>query len=363
MDRRYVGILLNKSVFEGIPSGNTKHEAIRFYEEAGHLHGLTPCYFRLQDIRLHQHTVNAYVKNHSGYIRTQLSIPAVIHNRALFTHTGPKKQIKKLVQSGIQVFNGWNRYGKLHIHNLLMENISLRPHIPGTVAATPDALKDMMALYDSLILKPNSSSIGRGIMRLDRSPAEWQLTYRTRDGWRKHRFVSQIPLFLKRKLQRDQYIVQQRLPLATYNGCPFDLRVSIQRTHTGDWAMTGIAAKVAAKNAFITNVAQGGTVYRLEEILRQYPELNAAQVRNNIEDFCLHAARHLSGYLPHLADVGFDIGLTSSGYPLFVECNGRDLRYSFQKGNMPQEWRATYTNPIGFARYLLDGKVPPNRGL
>ncbi|UVI28649.1 YheC/YheD family endospore coat-associated protein [Paenibacillus spongiae] len=359
MERRFVGILVNSSVYKGIPSGRPRHEEIRFYEEAGRLYGLTPCFFRLQDIRLQHRTVNAYVKTYGGYIRQQLAIPEVIHNRAIYTRTGPNKRMKELAQSGIQVFNGRNRYGKLHIHNLLMEDELLRPHIPGTAAVTPDSLKEMMSLYDSLILKPDNSSIGRGVMKLDRSGAGWQLAYRSRGLWRKLRFADRIPSFLQRKLSREKYIVQQRLPLATYNGCPFDLRVSVQRSHTGDWTMTGIAVKVAAKNAFITNVAQGGTVYRLEEILRQYPALRAEQVRDDIERFCLHAARHLSGHLAHLADVGFDIGLTNSGYPLFVECNGRDLRYSFQKGNMPEAWKATYTNPIGFARFLMDGNVPP----
>lgn len=359
MERRYVGILVNSSVYQGIPSGNTRHEVLRFYEEAGNEYGLTPCFFRLQDIRLLQNTVNAYIRNRSGYIQRNVKIPQVIHNRALYTNSSTERQIKLLTQSGKLVFNGWNRYGKLYIHNLLMEETSLRPHLPRTESAAPGHLKNMMSSYDSLILKPNSGSIGRGVMKMDRTAEGWQLTYRTNNTWRRFNFSGSTPLFLQRRLYREDYIIQQRLPLATYEGSPFDLRVSVQRTDKGVWVMTGIAAKVAARNTFITNIAQGGTVYRLEEILKQYPDLNKKQVRNEIESFCLQAARHLSSYLPHLADVGFDIGITSSGYPLFVECNGRDLRISFQRGNMPEEWKETYANPIRYARYLLDGNAPP----
>lgn len=360
MERRFVGILVNSSVYQGIPSGLTKHEAIQQYEEAGSVYGLTPCFFRLQDIRLFHNTVKAFVKNDKRYTRKTIEIPQVIHNRSLYTNPITERKIKLLVQSGKQVFNGWNRYSKLYIHNLLMEAPSLRPHLPGTVRVTHDTLKNMMTSYSSLILKPDSGSIGRGVMKLDRTEEGWLLTHRTRSSWSMFKFSGSIPLFLRRKLYRENYIVQQRLPLATYDGRPFDLRVSVQRTDQGDWKLIGIAGKVAARNTFVTNIAQGGTVYRLKEILRQYPELDSEQVYRDIEDFCLRAVNHLSGYLPHLADVGFDIGLTSSGFPLFVECNGRDLRISFLRGNMPEEWKATYANPIGYARYLLDGNMPPS---
>ncbi|GGF98798.1 YheC/YheD family endospore coat-associated protein [Paenibacillus abyssi] len=356
MESQYVGILVNSSVYRGIPSGKTRHEAIRYYEEAGRLHGLIPCYFRLQDIHFHRNTVHAYVKHPIGYIRKQLVIPHVIHNRALFENTSAKRQIERLIQSGKQVFNSWNRYRKLYIHELLMEDTLLRPHLPGTVAASPDTVKEMMAIYDSLILKPDNSSIGRGLMKMDRLETGWQLTYCGKRGWRKLDFKNSLPLFLQRKLRKERYIVQQRLPLATYNGSPFDLRVSVQRSHDGNWQVTGIAAKVAAKDLFITNVAQGGSVYRIEDVLQQYPELNIAQVRSDITSFCLRTVHHLSGYLPHLADAGFDIGITANGFPMFVECNGRDLRYSFQLGNLFEEWKATYANPIGYARFLFDSR-------
>lgn len=354
MEMQYVGILVNSSLYKRIPSGRTGHEAIRYYEDAGRIYGLIPCYFRLQDILLRQNAVRAYIKYQTRYVRKRIDIPKVIHNRALYSNSIAKKKIVQLTQSGKQVFNGWNRYGKLHIHHLLMANSTLRSHLPGTVTATRESLNHMIANYDSLILKPNSSSIGRGVMMLERAQAGWKLTFRAHGSWKTTQFTDKLPSFLLRKLRREHYIVQQRLPLATYLGRPFDLRVTVQRTITGGWKMAGIAGKVAARNAFITNVARGGTVYRLEEILQQYPELNLVQVRSDIESFCLRAAEHLSGHLPHLADVGFDIGLTASGYPMFIECNGRDLRYSFQKGNMLTEWKETYANPIGYARFLLE---------
>ncbi|TMV53069.1 YheC/YheD family protein [Paenibacillus mesophilus] len=352
MDQRFIGILVGDSWYRRIPNGRTYHESLPCYEKAGKLHGVTPCYFRLKDIHPGQPFITAYVKTEEGYKRCRIPAPAVIHNRTLYTRKRPKLAIRRLVEDGKRIFNEWNRYGKGYIHQLLMTEPTLRPHLPHTREATPSAIKEMMALFPRLILKPNSSSIGMGIMKLERTEHGWLL-----HGAAKGRaiaFRETLPAVIRRKLKSRPYLVQQLLPLATYNGRPFDLRVSVQRNETGDWQITGIAAKVAKPGAFRTNVAQGGVVYTLDKVLEAYPNLHKEAVRHGISDFSLRVAYHLSRFLPQLADIGLDVGLTEHGFPMFIECNGRDLRYSFQQGNMPDTFQQIYSNPVGFAKYLLE---------
>ncbi|RKN85272.1 YheC/YheD family protein [Paenibacillus ginsengarvi] len=355
MDKRYIGILVNDSWYRRIPSGRTYHESLPCYEKAGKLHGVTPCFFRLKDIKPGQPFVHAYVKSEIGYKRCLIPVPSVIHNRTLYTNKQPKAAIRRLAEDGKRIFNEWNRYGKGYIHERLMEEPSLRPHLPVTRPATPAAIRDMMGDYSKLILKPNSSSIGLGIMKLEEAAnGVWLLHGAAKNG-RKIAFrPPDIPAIVRRKLRSRPYLVQQLLPLATYCGRPFDLRVSVQRNETGDWQVTGIAAKVAKPGAFRTNVAQGGVVYSLDKVLGPYPELNPEQVRAAIGDFSLRVACQLSRHLPRLADIGLDVGLTEHGFPMFIECNGRDLRYSFQQGNMLDAFQQIYSNPVGFAKYLLE---------
>ncbi|WP_317890261.1 YheC/YheD family endospore coat-associated protein [Paenibacillus sabuli] len=358
----YVGILVNDSLYRGIPRGATGHEALGWYEEAGAAQQLTPCYFRLKDIQVRAGTVRAYVRQEGRYVRRRVRVPQVIHNRAIYFTRKARHKLSRLERSGRLVFNGWNRHSKLLIHQIMMENEALRPHLPATEALAPDHLRGMMDRYDSLILKPASSSIGRGVMKLEREDeGEWALTWRNKGRLVRHRIGAELPLSLMRKLQARRYVVQQRLPLALLSGRPFDLRVSVQRAGDGAWTVTGIVAKVAAPDAFVTNVAQGGSVRQLDAVMADLAEADLEQTRIAIEQFALRAAEHLSSRLPHLADVGFDIGLTETGFPMFIECNGRDQRYSFQKGGMPAEWRATFANPIAYARYLLDARASERR--
>jgi hypothetical protein len=119
-------------------------------------------------------------------------------------------------------------------------------------------------------------------------------------------------------------------------------------------------AKVASRKHFLTNVAQGGRVKSLSDILKNhYPQLDPETVCLQMTNFALLVAQHLSTELPNLADLGLDVAMSNDGFPLFIECNGKDQRYSFREANMHECWKATYYNPIAYAKFILEGGTPP----
>jgi len=355
MGTDYVGIMIGKSLYRGIRSAKTGHEALPFYEEAGKTYDMIPCYFRLQDIDMCGGTVCAYMKTGKGYARKMIPVPHVIHNRTLVKNAGSSRTIRYLLKQNKKIFNLQTRCGKWHIHQLLRSDERLRPHLPDTAIPTADMLGFFLQTYDAVILKPNSGSVGKGIVKIEKIGRGWLVKYRGKNGrWKHLYFEKQLPKVIKKICSSNAYIVQQFIPLATYRGRPFDLRVSVQKDQSGAWQVTGMNGKVAAKNSFLTNVAQGGFVLPLQTLIQAQPHLSYEQVRENVEELALNIARHLDRHLPLLADLGLDIGLAQDGFPVFIECNGRDQRYSFLLADMVKEWKATYYNPIGYARYLLD---------
>lgn len=366
MKKRYIGVLLNRSWYRGMHSGRTGHEVLLQYVLMGKRFGVTPCFIQLGDMKPGAQKVKAYVHSNWRYVRTLVPMPSVVHNRAIYKSKQANDKIRRIVEGGTTIFNRYNRYGKRKIHKLLMINEEIRSHLPETIPATADSVLDMMKRYPSLIIKPNNGSIGKGIMLLERRDAEsetdtvWRLRYRTRANrkavkeWPK---TEPLPAILLSRMNNRRYLVQQRLPLAKFKDSPFDIRVSVQRDRTGEWQVTGMVGKAAAKQSFLTNVAQGGQIYPLDLILKSFPELNPETVKNDLIRLGIQVAEHLSEYLPDLADIGLDIGITEHGFPMFIECNGRDLRYSFLRGGLLKEWANTYGNPMGYGAYLLDRGV------
>jgi len=355
MDQPTIGVLLNDRTYNGIMRGKTQHEALHLYEHAALRLNCQVCYFRLRDISLrHRHVKAILLDSRSRRYRVQLiPLPAVIHNRAIHLTREAKRKLARLHEAGYFIYNRHTRYSKWFIHQLLWKDERLRPHLPETHIATTSRIRAMMRRYDALIIKPSNGSIGRGIMKLQKHGAAWRLRYRSQRRprrWLAAKATSKLPAVLRRAILRKRYLVQQRIPLATYMDRPFDLRVSVQRDSTGAWQVTGIVGKAAPANLFLTNVAQGGTVYTLEHLLQANPSLDPFTVHRDVEALALRVAAHLGQHLVNLADIGLDIGITPQGFPMFIECNCRDLRYSFQEGGLTEAWAAVYHQPISYGR-------------
>ncbi|WP_458460372.1 YheC/YheD family protein, partial [Paenibacillus sp.] len=134
-----------------------------------------------------------------------------------------------------------------------------------------------------------------------------------------------------------------------------DLRVSVQRGSDGLWGITGMFAKAAPAHTFVSNIAQGGKVMKLAEALGLGESgFDLARLEYRIGLVALRIAQNLAASLPHLADLGLDLGITRSGQIYFIECNGRDQRYGFRKAGMSEHWKATYSKPMAYGRLLLE---------
>ena len=77
-----------------------------------------------------------------------------------------------------------------------------------------------------------------------------------------------------------------------------------------------------------------------EELGISIPELEA-----RISSVGLRIARTLASSLPHLADLGLDLGIARNGQIYFIECNGRDQRYGFRKAECPNTGRPATVSP------------------
>lgn len=353
-----VGILLDSNILRGIPAGRTGQESLACYELAAASYGLTICYLRLEDVDLLTGKCRAYIRKNQRYQMHHIEIPKVIHNRAMHFSKISHYLIAGLIQRGITIFNVRNRYGKDEIYRLLMNNTELSTHLPETELASIGAIQRMLERHRDLILKPVSSSIGKGIMRIIHEHGNGKIYISSaRDKKQVHYPIKKgkLPPELYARIREKNYLVQERIPLATYVGRPIDLRVSVQRGSTGCWHVTGMYAKVAPRDHFVTNVAQGGMALPYD-VIHPFvlPSYSLPAVVQQIHHLAVTAARHLSRTLPGLADLGFDMALTSQGEIYFIECNGRDQRYGFRKAGMDKEWLESYKRPIAYARFLLD---------
>ncbi|WP_171685862.1 YheC/YheD family endospore coat-associated protein [Paenibacillus planticolens] len=346
--RNVVGILLDRKTYAGIQRKQTGYEQIDLYNRVAETLGIKLFYMYLQQPKGNT-VIGLYVENDT-YRLTRLPIPKVIHNRAMSLKPDLHTRLKRLARSSL-IFNRQNRYDKLRIHKLLHTKMSLRKHLPVTLAYTRTHLLEAMERFPAFFVKPTNSSIGQGIIKLSKEADDtWRLF------WSKSqpRLVSKEKAlaYIQEKIGKQSYLIQQAIPLATYENRPYDLRVSVQRGEKGKWQVSGIAGKVAAPGRKVTNLAKGGEARRCEELFAG-SGFQPEDMKAEIEKVSLRIAEILGARLPILADVGLDLGVDQTGHIWFIEVNGRDQRYEFKKLKMDETYYRTYETPLVYAKYLL----------
>lgn len=360
MQPEYVGILLNDRTYRGIPNGKTGTESLHNYEEAAEMYGLVPCFFRLQDLSLDTCTVAGYILTPSGYTRTTLPIPRVIHNRAIYHNKKALDMIKQLITAGIFIYNGSTRYGKDSVHLMLVEDPFMQSALPHTLRAKAATIRSMLRQHGDLVLKPCRGSVGLGMMRLRQGTYCDYFTYSRSSpsarGWRtQHISKGKLPALLLRRIRSVPFLTQQRIPLAEYMGRPYDIRVTVQRGLRGHWEVSGMFAKTSPARTFVSNIAQGGSAYPVEDIFcRSFPDTPPEILVERTAQFVIQTACSLSKHMPYSADFGMDVAITAEGKLFFIEANGCDQRYGFREAGMVETWKETYRKPMAFARYLFN---------
>lgn len=341
-----IGILLDEKVFKRISKKKTRPYDLRQYNKACRENGLTPIYTCLEQVNLSTGRVSGYRYHDGQYKRMKIRIPIVIYNRAMPAKKKMRVRLTRLNQKSF-VFNAKTRYSKYKIHQILQKRF--KANLPPTRRYSQANLRQMMNRYKNLYVKPQSGSIGAGIVKLSRQArGRWLIQKSTgKQTASKQKTLRKIQQYVA-----DQpYLVQRGIPLAKHNGQPFDLRVVVQRAGDGNWQVTAMLGKVARKGNHVTNAFRGGMIKRADDLFTKTFK-HSEEVRHAVERLSLDIARHLGNKIERFSDVGLDIGLTKSGKPYFIEANGRDQRYGLKKINLTQSYYRVHKTPIDYAGYM-----------
>lgn len=345
-----IGILLDDSMFKQLKRPKETKEYVSLYNRACLQAGIAPIYLCLSHINLSKKTAAGYRYRGGKYAYVRVSIPHVIYNRSM--PKSPQRKSKlKLLSTVSHVFNAQSRYSKYEIHRLLQKQF--RANLPVTNRYSKKALVQMMKQYDSLYIKPVSSSLGVGIINIARGKTgKWRIK---KSGSTRQRSFNQAVAEVNRQVRKKPYLIQKAIPLARYKGKPYDIRVVVQRGGTGAWQVTGMLGKVASKGSHVTNVSRGGSVRGVPHLFQQSFK-RPKQVSGKVRSLSLRIARHLGSKLKNLADVGMDIGVDRNGKPYFIEANCRYQRKGFKRAGMNHTLYQIHKTPIRYANRILRRK-------
>lgn len=179
-------------------------------------------------------------------------------------------------------------------------------------------------------LKPDQGAKGTGIFKVDKLKQSYQVRYET--STKTFSTFQQLFLFIEQKIGKQNYLIQQGIPLLTYNRSPFDIRIMVQHNAKKQWEITGMVGRVAQAKRIVTNGSKGGSIRTVETLLS--PHISSSKITDYIrklKTLSLSVGEHLQTIYPDIKEIGLDIALDSKLKPWILEFNTLPELHPFNK--------------------------------
>jgi len=241
---------------------------------------------------------------------------------------------------------------KLAKTEALLANPRVKQLVPATLPFSEQNLKDMLAKYGLVYVKPVYGTFGKGVIRVEHHPnADEPYAFQT--GVRKTRFSDFETMFahLNHACSKRACLIQQGIEMLRYGKRLFDLRLMVQKNPAGQWESTGLIGRLAHPRKIVTNYHNGGTPMAPDILFG--PHMSQAEFkafRKKLDSIGLAVAAALEKRFPGIKELGVDVAVDEKRNPWILEVNTKPDPYIFRKLKDRSIFRKIYRYCVAYGR-------------
>lgn len=286
-------------------------------------------------------SVQGYYYDNGIWKPAGLPLPDVIYNRIHSRRLEFSKEYQlfrqTLAELCIPIFN--DRFlSKWEVHEHLNHENHLHSFIPDTNIFSRVNLTAFIEKYETIFIKPVHGSQGRNIFKLQKENSDFSLESSVTSQLENKQTIlsfEKVYRLLKPLVNNRIYIIQQGIPLLTYQSRGMDYRVLCHKNNQNNWDVTSVVARISAENEFVSNIARGGEIMPPINALKENMSVSdakrvIAQMKELAIETALIIERKISGIT---GELGIDIGIDQDGKPWIIEVNSKPSK-NFEDGQM-----------------------------
>lgn len=295
-----------------------------------------------------------YNKSKKTWYTKTLPFPDVVYNRVPNREFEATPYVSETIQKlqmspRLHLFNP-HFFDKWELFQILKTS-QLQKYLPETRLVMGESdFVELLRKHKTLYLKPTSGKAGNGIYQVSKQGPLFLLSSSV-DGKKVRKQFShsqQLWGFLQPVIKKAPYIAQQAIPLLTYEGAPFDVRVLVQKNIEGVWEVSGVGYRAAGKDGITTHVPQGGKIIDRQSALDPYfGKENSQLLLNNIKETAIQVARQLDQHYGSLGEMSMDLGVTHNQDIWFFEANAKPMKF-----DEPMIRKISLQRIIEYSKYL-----------
>ncbi len=281
--------------------------------------------------------------DHKGqWVRGVYPRPDIVYNRIRKRKIENRPEIQDLLKKykedpRLYLFN--SRYlGKWEVYMAASTVPELSALFPLTLQFSRATLKFMLERYNQVLIKPDTGSLGKGIIKVQRVP---QRGFRFAAssaplGWVSCKSIEDLYVALQRRtIEQGNFLIQELVRLSRLNGRIFDVRAQFQKDGLGSWVITGVVIRVAGKDQFVTHIPNGGRAASYWQVTRRV--FRDPAVRKALDEQLSFICRYIPALLEthldlNLGIVSMDIAIDQRGKMWVLEVNSKPS--SFDERNV-----------------------------
>ncbi|MCL6457817.1 MAG: YheC/YheD family protein [Gorillibacterium sp.] len=272
----------------------------------------------------------------NGWRLRMFPLPDVVYNRLTSRVVENREDVQRFLQqfksrpSG-GLFN--ERYlNKAEVFDALQKDEGLKSYLPEShMYKGKVMLKGMLERYSCVFLKPTLGSLGKGIIRIRKNTdGTYGCHVAGSTGTiRQIRYpnLSRMVDGVSPRTKGRPYLLQEGLDLISVGECPLDFRALVQRDELGEWKVTSIVARIAARQTFVSNLARGGKLSTVTDAIARSNLMAAlhGEMKNRLDRAALAIAKGLETHISdaHFAEFGIDLAVDTKGRVMLLEVNSK----------------------------------------
>ncbi len=360
--RPVMAVLVSSATIYCLRNHKINHR-IRLLAEANQEVNNMLYYFSLNQVKLKEQKITGYYWNgrYKRWYSQDFPLPDILYIRGGIDKRYPQTftELCNTVNRNNGKIITHQRFNKWQLYQILSKDPDMNKFLPLTRTVNKaDDIKKMLEDHKVVYLKSHIGRKGENVLRVESLSGGSYRYSCFKNDLLTVKTVSQFESLLevvKVFFSGKKFLIQQAIPLISYQDRLIDMRAELQRNGKGGVEIVGISVRLGSPGSPVTT---HGNAIRFDDFFinkMRYSKKKMEAFRSSVHKFLFSIYECIERNCGEYAEIGIDFAIDTNEKIWFIEANSQSTKVSLNKAYGKGALFRNHKNILEYARYLFNG--------